>query len=1240
MTGGSYSSVSGYYDYVTIKYNSSGVEQWVAKYNGPGNGSDVAYAIAIDGSGNVYVTGFSRGSGTGDDYATIKYNPSGIEQWVAKYNGPGNNNDEAYAIVVDSLGNVYVTGFSYGSGTYYDYATIKYNPSGIEQWVARYNGPGDYTYDYARAIFIDGSGNVYVTGGSYSSVAGYYDYATIKYNSLGAEEWVARYDGSGNRNDQGDALVVDSLGNVYVTGFSDGSRTGYDYATIKYNPSGIEQWVARYNGPGDYTYDYARAIFIDGSGNVYVTGGSKGSGSDFDYDYATIKYNSSGAEEWVARYDGSGNDNDQGYAIVVDSLGNVYVAGFSYGSGTYYDYATIKYNSSGIERWVVRYDGQGKPNGIVNAIVIDGSGNVYVTGVSEGSGTGDDYATIKYNSSGVEQWVAKYNGPGNYDDGAYAIAIDGLGNVYVTGFSYGSGTSYDYATIKYNSSGAEEWVARYDGSRNDNDQGYAIVVDSLGNVYVTGRSKGSEYYYDYATIKYNSSGAEEWVARYDGSRNDNDQGYAIVVDSLGNVYVTGRSKGSEYYYDYATIKYNSSGAEKWVARYNGPGNKNDEAYALVVDSLGNVYVTGFSYGSGTYHDYATIKYDSSGVEQWVARYNGPGNSDDEAYALVVDGSGDVYVTGGSFDSTSSYYATIKYNPSGIEQWVARYNGPGDYTYDYARAISIDGSGNVYVTGRSGASGTYSDYATIKYDSSGVEQWVARYNGPGNHNDKAYALVVDGSGNIYVTGYSKCLGTRYDYATIKYSIDGKEQWIVRYNGPGNLDDYGTAIAIDTAGNVYVAGTSGGYYATIKYEQSIIPNASIMDSLWSNPSIWSLGHVPLSSDDVMIQHNVVIDTLQQDSIQSLILPANGILSIKPGVGLLKIASIVQIEDSGKIEFQPGAEGMIIYESFINRGMFECGTSSITFLGNTFLSTNKITFYNFISDEAACFAGDLAINNKLRLNNDLNIRLQDSVHIVNSDTNAIEGSGRIPRGTVKRAIAPISQSKYRFESLNSYLQFGEPGSNPHNVSITTYPDINPSSFGNKWVVVPSHVDPVANVITADSVTGFSKWVFGIPRPTGMESEYEISSFIDTISLVRRVYDIHVEGGEGFQARLSLRYEQSEVPIGIQEDSLKLFRLEGTVDVTEKLKELPKKFSLEQNYPNPFNPSTVISYSLPVNSWVTLKVYNLLGQGVMTLVDEKREAGRYEIQFRADKLPSGVYIYRMQAGEFISSKKLLVLK
>ncbi|MBI4721696.1 MAG: SBBP repeat-containing protein [Candidatus Stahlbacteria bacterium] len=187
---------------------------------------------------------------------------------------------------------------------------------------------------------------------------------------------------------------------------------------------------------------------------------------------------------------------------------------------------------------------------------------------------------------------------------------------------------------------------------------------------------------------------------------------------------------------------------------------------LLTGSSGDPYTSNW--------DFMTIKYASSGDSQLVARYNGSANGTDWASAIAVDSAGNIYVTGYSADSvTDCDYATVKYNSSGIEQWVARYNGPVD-GYDEGKAIAIDGLGNIYVTGSSYGLATGTDYATVKYNSSGIEQWVARYNGPGNGNDYAYAITVDGSDYIYVTGESEGLGTDYDYTTIKYSCAGVEE----------------------------------------------------------------------------------------------------------------------------------------------------------------------------------------------------------------------------------------------------------------------------------------------------------------------------------------------------------------------------------------------------------------------------------------------------------------------------------
>ena len=418
-------------------------------------------------------------------------------------------------------------------------------------------------------------------------------------------------------------------------------------------------------------------------------------------------------------------------------------------------------------------------------------------------------------------WVRRYNGSGNAGDYAHYITVDDSGYVYVTGGSWGLNTNYDYATIKYYPNGDTAWVRRYNGPANGPDEGDVVAVDNSGNVYVTGYSDRAGTYYDCATVKYYRNGDTAWVRRYNGSADPfNYIARWLALDNSGNVYVACESESYATSTDYATIKYYSNGDTAWVRMFNGPGNGSDVPCALAVDNSGYVYVTGGSQGSGTNMDYATIKYDPSGDTVWVRRYNGLGNDYDRAYALAIDNAGYVYVTGGSQGfGTSLDYTTIKYYPNGDTVWVRRYDGPA-VGWDWANAMEIDSSGNVYVTGESQGLNGSADYATVKYYSNGDMAWARRYNGPGNDYDRAYAVAVDGEGNVYVTGGSQGWGTNLDYATIKYYPNGDPAWVTRHNGPANAWDDARWLALDNLGNVYVTGHGEGIwqdYATIKYVQ---------------------------------------------------------------------------------------------------------------------------------------------------------------------------------------------------------------------------------------------------------------------------------------------------------------------------------------------------------------------------------------------------------------------------------------
>jgi uncharacterized delta-60 repeat protein len=415
---------------------------------------------------------------------------------------------------------------------------------------------------------------------------------------------------------------------------------------------------------------------------------------------------SQATQDWVARYNGTSPKRVDIFSkMVIDNSGNVYVTGYS-NSGSYSwddDFVTVKFNSSGIMQWVQIYNGLFDTTDRAADIAVDNAGNVYVTGQSLTDNTDIDFVTIKYNSAGVQQWVQRYIYLG--DDFPTCIAVDESGFVYVSGGTNMNG-GLKFTTIKYTAGGGQVWIA----DSPSGDKINSMKVDNSGNVYVTGPGWNDNY--NYVTIKYNSLGLQQWISSYDGPANQQDYARSIDIDNSGNVFVTGDSDGDGTQEDYATVKYNPSGVLLWSQRYNGTSNSLDFAYCVKTDASGNSYVTGRSTQSGAGYDFVTIKYNTNGVQQWLAKYNGPSNDDDEAFDLVLDASGNVYVTGSTYYSVQDF-ATVKYNSSGVQQWTARYDGPGG-SVDIARTVKVSSAGKVYAGGTSAGSGTLQDFAVVRY----------------------------------------------------------------------------------------------------------------------------------------------------------------------------------------------------------------------------------------------------------------------------------------------------------------------------------------------------------------------------------------------------------------------------------------------------------------------------------------------------------------------------------------------
>jgi uncharacterized delta-60 repeat protein len=664
-------------DYYTAKYASAnGALLWEKRYNGPANGDDRAQALALDGSGNVVVTGYSLGSGSGYDYYTAKYaSANGSLLWEKRYNGPANSYDSAQAVATDGAGNVLVTGTS-ENGTNNHY-TAKYAVTdGALLWEQRNGRTVSPPYYNASAVVVDGSGNVVVTEGG----------ATVKYAAAnGALLWE-----KSSTNHAAAAVVVDGSGNVMVTGslFDQGSASP-DYYTARYaTTDGALIWEQGYNGPTS-GYDQARAVAVDASGHVVVTGSSTIGYDECGYPisgYYTAKYAAaSGALVWEQRYRGLTYSSEP-IALAIDGGGNAVVTGFSIGTNFSYDYYTAKYAAAdGALLWEQRYSGPANYD-FVQAVAVDSSGNVLVTGSSVG--TSPDCYTAKYAAAdGATLWEQRFT-----NAAGAAVAVDGSDNVIVTGTSYKTNSS-DYYTAKYAAAnGALLWEQRA-----TNGGASAVAVDRSGNVLVTGSSLNGTNS-DYYTAKYAAAdGTLHWEKRYNSPANGDDYGQAVAVDSSGNVVVTGASY-NETNNDYYTARYAAAdGALLWEKRYNGPANGYDLPTAVAVDGGGNVLVAGSSAGTNGYYDYYTVRYAAAdGALLWEKRYDAANATDTIAYrqSLALGPNGMVAVTGTSSDD----FATVVYRENLFPMSIAlvpggtRLHFPGvpDRTYVIERAPTVTG----------------------------------------------------------------------------------------------------------------------------------------------------------------------------------------------------------------------------------------------------------------------------------------------------------------------------------------------------------------------------------------------------------------------------------------------------------------------------------------------------------------------------------------------------------------------
>ncbi|MFC4117390.1 S8 family serine peptidase [Nonomuraea zeae] len=455
------------------------------------------------------------------------------EKWAASY-GIAGGADSAEKVVLDPKGErVYVTGSSYDTTPGLlkpTMATVAYDTvTGTEVWTKTYVGPAaDHDEPQAITLSPDGS-KVFVVGIS-AATTDETDAFTIAYDAAtGGELWTARHNGSGGQSDYAGAVTASPDGkSLYVTGMTSTSETGADYFTAAYNvDNGERTWLAQYSGPGG-GIDDARTIAVTPDGSkVFVSGQSSGPGGTGLTNWGTVAYDAAtGGQLWAVQHNGPGNEIDIAADMAVSADGKVvFIVGDSVSQDTSSDMTAIAYDSAtGKQLWEDRYDGPAHQSDHAKGITVAPNGRIYVTGNSQGEGSGADYTTIAYDpATGARTWVARYDGQAKVEDYAKDVTTTPDGSkVIVTGSSAdtpaGDGTpsNSDYVTLAYDAaSGKQVWLGRYDGPAGAPDDANALAVDSVDGVgvriFVTGASAtaaGSVFdtEFDFTTVAY----VEKW----------------------------------------------------------------------------------------------------------------------------------------------------------------------------------------------------------------------------------------------------------------------------------------------------------------------------------------------------------------------------------------------------------------------------------------------------------------------------------------------------------------------------------------------------------------------------------------------------------------------------------------------------------------------------------------------------------------------------------------------------------
>ncbi|MCL1474276.1 S8 family serine peptidase [Argonema antarcticum] len=420
-----------------------------------------------------------------------------------------------------------------------------------------------------------------------------------------------------------DAVISLAASSAYNIG-----TQGSGAVTIADNDIPTEPWIRQIGTVTDW--DMSRGTAIDSTGNVYMAGITFGS---LDGNVNASGINTSWADPFITKYDANGNKlwtrqlGSSGYdyynGVTADNTGNVYTVGYDDGLGTVLGGVTlIKWDTSGNKVWSKFFDTQA--HDWASGVTTDSGGNIYIAGMTDysfiDSSRDAEAFVVKYDSNGNELWSREWGTTGQ--DMARSVATDTNGNIYVAGVTEGSldgnvsAGSTDVFLTKYDPNGTKLWTRQLGTAASDSyvykngiggeyGRNVIVAVDSGGDAYISGTTEGSldgntsAGSQDAFITKYDSNGNKLWTHQL-GTRGD-DRAWGVTVDNAGKVYMAGNTSGS------LDNKINSGSIDAFVTQYDSNGNQlwtrllgtatEDRLQDVAVDQVGNIYMTGYTFGS-------------------------------------------------------------------------------------------------------------------------------------------------------------------------------------------------------------------------------------------------------------------------------------------------------------------------------------------------------------------------------------------------------------------------------------------------------------------------------------------------------------------------------------------------------------------------------------------------------------------------------------------------------------------